>query len=71
MKIEINERTVEKAIRAGSATVFLVGAAVWACAVYADPDIIVEKVSVPHMLTLLLALISCMFAYMLLTRETR
>ena len=71
MKIEINERTVEKAVRAGGAVVFLAGAAVWACAAYVDPDMITEKVSVPHMLSLLLAMISCMFAYILLTREMR
>ena len=71
MKIEINERTVERAIRAGGAVVLLAGAAVWACAAYADPDMIAEKASVPHMLSLLLATVSCMFAYILMTREAR
>lgn len=70
MKIEIDERKIEKAMRAGGATVLLVGAAVLICGAHIAPDVLSE-VSVPQMLCTLLALIGCMFAYLFITRETR
>lgn len=69
-KIEIDERKIEKIMRAGGATVLLVGAAVLICAAFVDPEMIAEEFATREQLTNL-ALFGCMFAYLLVTRETR
>lgn len=71
MKIEINERKVEKAMRSIAAAVSLVGAVLFICASYADPDVVTAEFPVPSMLNVLLAWNCCILGLLFITRETR
>lgn len=70
MKIEIDERKIEKAMRAGGATILLFSSAVLIYAAFVDPEIIAEESVTREQLTNL-ALFGCMFAFLLVTREAR